>query len=449
MRPISIQRPAPMSPTPEHDYTQELLDFIHHSPSPWHAVETTRLALKAEGFKPLLETEAWTLDAEGRYFVTRGDSSLIAFTLGEDAASKEGFRIIGAHTDSPGLRVKPRGAFADDKHLRLGVDVYGGPILATWADRDLSLAGRLFFQTHQGLERRLLLIEKPLLRLPNLAIHLNRKVNEEGLRFNKQTELPLLLGEIDPGAPADQLFLRLLADAAQVEMGAIKSFELSLYDTQPGCFWGRQDAYFATRQIDNLSSCHAALKALTAASGTITRVIALFDHEEIGSESHKGADGSFLEDVLERIALAQGDSRLGFKQALSKSLLASADAAHAYHPNHPGCYEPLHGIRVNQGPALKVNVNQRYATDGQGEALFQTLCEAAGVPGQTYVHRGDLACGSTIGPMTAARLGIPTLDLGIPMWAMHSIRESAGTRDPLWLSQWLRAFLESDALLLQ
>ena len=430
----------------EKDNAQNLLHFIDRSPSPWHAVESVQLELEAVGFKHLAEQDPWMLEPGGRYLVIRGDSALIAFIVGQNSISQKGFRIIGAHTDSPGLRVKPRGAFSDDSHLRLGVEVYGGPILATWADRDLSLAGRILLKTSNGLKSQLVLMQEPLLRLPNLAIHLNRKVNEEGLRFNKQTELPLILGDMLGKEAPDQIFLDQLAMAAGIEKAAIKSFELSVYDTQPGSFWGCNEEYIATRQIDNLSSCHAALKSLTQDAKAHTRVIALFDHEEIGSESHKGADGSFLEDVLERIAMTQGETRAGFKQGLSRSILVSADAAHAFHPNYATCYEPLHSIRVNKGPALKINVNQRYATDAMGEALFWSLCEEAGVPGQTYVHRSDLGCGSTIGPMTSARLGIPTLDLGIPMWAMHSIRESAGVQDPLGLNQLLETFLNSDLM---
>ncbi len=434
-----------MQMTPEHQkHAQNLLDFIDASPSPWHAVAEISQRLKAHGYTPLDEREPWTLEAGSRHYVIRGDSSLISFQPGESAIADSGFRIIGTHTDSPGLRLKPRAAHGSESLTRLGVEVYGSPILATFTDRDLSLAGRLCLRTEGGIETRLIRFEQALARLPNLAIHMNRKVNDDGLKLNKQTELPLILGNLQNEMPPAEQLLSLLAREAQYPRSDILSFELNVYDTQKGAFWGAAGEFFADSQIDNLSSCHAGLTALLdAKTGPHTSVCAFFDHEEIGSESHKGADGSFLADTLERITQGRGEQRGEYQRALTRSLMISADAAHAYHPNFPDAYEPLHAIRVNGGPAVKINSNQRYATDGVTEAYFLELCRQAGISSQTYVHRSDLGCGSTIGPMTAARLGIRTIDCGVPMWAMHSARESAGVLDQLWLAQVLTTHLES------
>jgi aspartyl aminopeptidase len=436
-----------MQITPEHQqHAQDLLDFIDASPSPWHAVATLEQRLRVDGYTRLDERKLWRLSSGDRHYVIRGDSSLIAFQVGEKATADSGFRIIGAHTDSPGLRLKPKAAYGSEQLTRLGVEPYGGPILATFTDRDLSLAGQLHLRGKDGVESRLIRFEQALARLPNLAIHMNRKVNDEGLKLNKQTELPLILGQLQNELPPAQQFRALLAKQADCPAGNILSFEFNVYDTQKGAFWGAAGEFLADSQIDNLSSCHAGLCALLDAKpAPHTSVCAFFDHEEIGSESHKGADGSFLSDILERITQSRGEERSEYQRGLAHSLMISADAAHAFHPNFPNAYESCHAIRLNQGPAVKINSNQRYATDGFTEAWFAELCRQAGVPSQTYVHRSDLGCGSTIGPMSAARLGMRTMDCGAPMWAMHSARESAGVMDQLSLARMLTTHLENTA----
>jgi aspartyl aminopeptidase len=430
----------PLPTASETAHAQALLQYIDQSPSPWHAVESTRIHLEAAGFLHLHERDSWKIAPGDCRYVIRGDSSIIAFRMGDRAPSEAGFRILGAHTDSPGLRIKPQGHLREGRLIRLGVEVYGGPILASFADRDLSLAGRVSIKGSQGIETRLVRFDSALLRLPNLAIHMNRGVNEDGLKFNKQTELPLILGQTLPDAPSQTLLNELVADRLNIEPDSILSLELNVFDTQPGNLWGAHAAFLATRQIDNLSSCHAALCALLSGTqGHSTQVIALFDHEEIGSESHQGAQGSFLSDVLSR--LSGGDTE-DERRALARSLLISADAAHAFHPSFSSAYEPLHHVQINEGPALKINANQRYATDGPRAALFKDLAQKIGVPCQTYVHRTDLGCGSTIGPIASARLGVPTIDCGVPMWAMHSARESAGVCDQWAFKRLLQGFLE-------
>ncbi len=415
---------------------RDLLDFIDASPSPWHAVAVAEARLLAAGYRALNESERWQLVPGGRYFVTRGGSSLIAFMMGQSADSA--LRLVGTHTDSPGLRLKPRAAHATDGLLRLGVEVYGGPILATFADRDLGLAGRVNVRMPEGHTARLVNIAEPLLRLPNLAIHMNREVNEQGLKLHKQNELPLIL-DVASDAP-EQRFLALLAAALSVAPEDILNWDLAAYDTQKGAFWGAEGAFIASRQLDNLSSTHAALSALLATEQPrSTCLIALFDHEEVGSESATGAGGSFIADVLQRIGIVSGLDEEGRRCALAKSFMISADMAHAYHPNFPAAYEPNHKVMVNAGPVIKTNVNQRYATNSDSAARFIALCEQAGVPYQNYAHRTDLGCGSTIGPIVASRLGIPCVDVGSPMWAMHSIRESAGVSDHAWMIGAMRA----------
>ena len=423
---------------------QDLLNFIDASPSPWHVVETAKQQLLAQGFSSLSEADPWQLKAGAKYFVTRNDASIIAFTLGSEDLVESGFRIIGAHTDSPGLRLKPQAAFGGDGLVRIGVEVYGGPILATFTDRDLSIAGRVMVRTASGHETKLIKFEDTLMRLPNLAIHMNREVNDKGLKLDKQKELPLIFGESASGFEADQQFLAHIAKALKVEVHHILSFELNVFDTQKGAFWGAEQAYIANSQLDNLASCHAALTAMLAShNSATTNICALFDHEEVGSESASGASGSFLNDTISRIAIATGLNAEDKQRAFAQSFFVSADMAHAYHPNHPGAYEPCHHVMVNHGPVIKTNANQRYSTNADTAARFMTLCEKANVPFQQYAHRTDLGCGSTIGPIVAAQLGIASVDVGAPMWAMHSVRESAGVLDHSYMLAVLSALYQN------
>jgi len=408
----------------------DLLAYIDASPSPWHAAESTAQRLLAQGYTRLDETQRWKLVPGGRYFVMRGGASIIGFVLGSDALAHSGFRLVGAHTDSPGLRLKPRAAHSSEGVLRLGVEVYGGPILATFTDRDLSLAGRVNVRAPGGFETRLLRIDAPIVRLANLAIHMNREVNDKGLKLDKQTELPLILGIASADEDAAIAFRRHIAGQLQVQADDILTWELNLYDTQKGSLWGLEQEFIADSQLDNLASCHAALTALLACRNpAATCLCAFFDHEEVGSESAAGAGGSFVSDVISRISANVGLDEEGRRCALAQSFFISADMAHAYHPNFPAAYEPCHRVLVNGGPVIKSNASQRYVTGADSAARFIALCERVGVPYQQYTHRTDLGCGSTIGPIVAARLGMSSVDVGSPMWAMHSIRESAGVLD--------------------
>ncbi|MDI1291862.1 MAG: M18 family aminopeptidase [Methylobacter sp.] len=424
---------------------QNLLDFIDASPSPWHVVKTieAQLATQTPAWERLDETAKWTLQPGGSYYVVRDDSSIVLFVQGQKPLAETGFKIIGAHTDSPGLRIKPNAASSVDGLLRLGVEIYGGPILATFTDRDLSLAGRMSYKNDQGdIASLLVKFDQPLLRLPNLAIHMNRTVNEDGLKLQKQTELPLILSALTEEQLPQAYFSALLQQQTGVAATRILSWDLAVYDTQKGAFWGAENQFYADSQLDNLSSCHAALQALLFddMQPDTTLVCAFFDHEEIGSQSNKGADGSFLPDVLQRIALSTAEGSEDVARALAKSFMISADMAHAYQPNFPNAYDPDHKVGVNKGPVIKVNANQSYSSESVSAAMFADWCEQAEVPYQTYSHRCDMPCGSTIGPITAAKLGIRSIDVGSPMWAMHSIRESAGVLDHDYLIRVMKRF---------
>lgn len=429
----------------ESRHAQNLLDFIDNSPSPWHAVASIETAIQAFQFVRLDEAAPWQLQAGGRYYVVRDDSSIVLFVLGNKVPAEAGFKIVGAHTDSPGLRIRPNGAIAGNHMVRLGVEIYGGPILATFTDRDLSLAGRVSFVDGQGcLSYRRIRFNRPLLRLPNLAIHMNRGVNEDGLKLHKQNELPLLLNQLDGEQLPQSYFLKLLEQESGIGSEQILSWDLAVYDTQKGVFWGAEQEFYANSQIDNLASCHAGMQALldetVLNNAESTLLCAFFDHEEIGSESHIGAAGSFLTDVLQRISLVTSSQREDAARALAHSFLISADMAHAYHPNFPSAYDTDHKVFVNQGPVIKSNANRRYSSESISIAHFIRWCKEADVPFQRYSHRSDLPCGSTIGPIASAKLGIRSVDVGCPMWAMHSIRESAGVKDHESMIKVLRRF---------
>ena len=425
------------------EYVTDLLKFIDDSPSAYHAVQTIKQRIEPFGFVRLDEKKQWQLATGGRYYVVRDDSSIVIFVLGQGILAETGYKILAAHTDSPGLKIKPNPVNTNHGLIRLGVEVYGGPILATFADRDLSLAGRVSYKAEDGgIACQLVHFDQALLRLPNLAIHMNRRVNEDGLTLHKQNELPLIVSTIEEQLSVNY-FHRLLAEKLRVKTDAILSWELNVFDTQKGVFWGDKEQFYTNSQLDNLASCHAGVQALlseTSLQAESTQICAFFDHEEVGSESSKGADGSFLPDVLQRIALAVDEDRESYPRALANSFMISADMAHAYQPNFPSAYEPEHKVSVNQGPVIKINANQRYSSESISDAMFMQWCEQADVPWQKYSHHSDIPCGSTLGPMTSAKLGIRTVDVGCPMWAMHSIRESAGVEDHGFMIKVLQQF---------
>jgi len=414
---------------------QDMLAFIDRSPTPYHAVAETVRRLEAAGFTRRTESDVWDLGPGARSYVVRGDGSVAAFEVGTESPARAGFRILGAHTDSPNLRLKPQPDVTSSGYRQLAVEPYGGVLLHTWLDRDLSLAGRIAIAEGEGLRTVLVDFARPMLRIPNLAIHLYREISEQGLKLNPQSHLvPVVALEDAPGV-RELLATELRAqDIAEVAPQQILSFDLMTCDTQPAGVIGSRGEFVSAPRLDNLASSHAALCALLAAgeAGAVpfTRAVVLYDHEEVGSRSAQGAAGTFLTDCLDRVATGfKGGEPQGLARALAASTLISVDMAHAVHPNYADRHESGHQPVLGRGPVVKVNANQAYATDAGTAGLFESLCRQADVVPQHFVSRSDLACGSTIGPITAARIGIRTVDVGNPMLSMHSCREMAATAD--------------------
>ncbi len=414
----------------------DLITYLDASRSPWHAAGSTAAALMNAGFQPVSIADDWSeLPSAG--FVLSG-ATLVAFRLaGEPAAAP--FRIVGAHTDSPCLRIKPRPDSGQLGWKQLGVEVYGGVLLNSWLDRDLGISGRVVLSDGSVAD---ITVDDAVCRIPQLAIHLDRDVNDKGVVLDKQQHLTPVWGT---GAPRQGEFREWLAHQLDVPTTDIGWWELCLFDRTPAAVLGADSSLLASGRLDNQLSCWAATEALvrsTAAAGH-HQVIALFDHEEVGSESTTGAAGPMLEHVLERISLARGVSRSAHLAALAGSSCLSTDNAHAVHPNYAERHEPGHRPIVNQGPALKINSNQRYATGAATAQAFQRACESAGVPWQVFVSRNNMPCGSTIGPITATRLGIDTVDVGVPQLSMHSARELCGVEDPIHLTNAATSWLEA------
>ena len=425
------------------ELNQGLIDFLKASPTPFHATASLAQRLEAAGYQRLDERAPWHTEAGGRYYVTRNDSAIIAFQLGKRPPIEAGIRLVGAHTDSPCLRVKPQPELQRQDFFQLGVEVYGGALLAPWFDRDLSLAGRVTFRRDGKVESQLIDFQNPIAVIPNLAIHLNREANQ-GWAINPQNELPPILAQLAGADKAD--FRALLANQLASEHGlnadAVLDYELSFYDTQSAAVIGLSNDFIAGARLDNLLSCYAGLQALLAAPDAESCVLVCNDHEEVGSSSACGADGPMLEQVLRRV-LPEGDD---FVRCIQHSLLVSADNAHAVHPNYADKHDENHGPKINAGPVIKINSNQRYATNSESAGFFRHLCLENEVPVQSFVVRSDMACGSTIGPITASQLGVRTVDIGLPTFAMHSIRELAGSHDLEHLVKVLTAFYASPEL---
>jgi aspartyl aminopeptidase len=411
------------------DPTSPLRAFLDTSPSPWHAVRSAAALLDDGGFVEVDERAPWTSVPDAGYIVRGG--ALVAWRRPQGAGVLP-VRLVGAHTDSPNLRIKPHPDGACAGWRQLGVEVYGGVLLNSWLDRDLGIAGRL---VHADGSNTLVAAHEPLARVPQLAIHLDRDVNERGLVLDRQAHLSPVWST-DRGVP----FAQWIAECAGTDVPA--AWELCLFDVQPAAVLGADRSMLASGRLDNQVSCWAATTALLAAEpDDQVAMIALFDHEEVGSASTTGASGPILETILDRLNAASGGSRDDLHRTLAASSCVSADNAHAIHPNYPERHDPAHAPLVNRGPAVKLNVNQRYATSADTAVLFRQACDEAGVPHQVFVSRNNVPCGSTIGPLTATRLGIATVDVGVPQLSMHSARELCGAGDPPWLAAALTAYL--------
>jgi aspartyl aminopeptidase len=421
------------------DFNQQLARFLAASTTPFHAVAQMVSQLTAAGFSRLTDDEQWKIDPGGRYFLTRNDSSIVAFVIGSDGPATQGMRMVGAHTDSPCLMVKPSPEIHSQGLFQLGVQVYGGALLNPWFDRDLSLAGRVSYLDADGqLRVGLVDFKDAIATIPSLAIHLDREANKNR-EVNPQTAIVPVLCQVDGDSTMDFRALlkqRLLQEHPQKSVEKILDYELSFYDTQAPALIGLQREFIASARLDNLLSCFTGLQGLLQSDGRVSGLLVCNDHEEVGSVSTSGANGPLLTSVLNRLA---GDSA-GYALLAERSMMISADNAHAIHPNFADRHDENHGPQLNHGPVIKVNASQRYATNSETSGLFRLLAEQEGVPVQSFVVRSDMGCGSTIGPISAGATGIRTLDIGVPTLGMHSIRELAGSRDAWDLSRVLRRF---------
>jgi aspartyl aminopeptidase len=414
------------------DHVADLAAFVEASPSSHHAVAEGARRLREAGFAAQEESAEWSSEPGGHYVVR--DGALIAWRMPEVTRSFLPFRILGSHTDSTGFTLKPKPDTGGYGWQQVGIEIYGAPLLNSWLDRELGLAGRLFLRDGSTS----LVRTDAIMRIPQLAIHLDRTVNDDGLKLDKQAHTTPVWSV---GHPSIHV-LDHVAEAAGRSAADIDGYDLRAYDTAAPAIFGPHQEFFAAGRLDNLSSMHASLVALINANGgDAIQMVAAFDHEELGSASRSGASGPLLADVLTRISAGLGASLDQHHRSLSQSFCLSADTGHAIHPNYPGRHDPVNQPLINSGPLLKINANQRYATDGRGAALWRRICRAADLPTQEFVSNNAMPCGSTIGPLTATRLGIATVDVGIPMLSMHSARELAGTEDPLTLARAMGAFL--------
>lgn len=411
-----------------------LCSFIDDSPSPFHVCESVAKVLEANDFRQLKEEHQWP-SQPGRHYVIRG-GSIVAW---DSTARGRSFRIVGGHTDSPNLRVKQNPDLRSAGLRMVGLEKYGGAWLNSWLDRDLGISGRLAIREPDGLREHLIRIDEPVLRVPQLAIHLSEDRGGVSLDPQRHVNAVWGVGADGPG------FMEWIAAQADVAPDQVLGWELMTHDLAPSRVVGVDGDLVSAPRLDNQGTCYAGTRALIDAidseSSAAIPVLALFDHEEVGSGSDRGASSDLLGTVLERIVLAGGGSREDYLRSMAMSACASGDMAHATHPNYPERHEPSHQIAINGGPVLKVNQNLRYASDAAGEALFAVAADKAGVPLQRYVHRADLPCGSTIGPLTATRTGLNTVDVGAPQLAMHSAREVMGSADVGMYSAALAAFL--------
>jgi len=420
------------------ELARDLLAFLDASPTPYHAAAESAERLEAAGYRRLREHDAWDLAPGDRAYVLRGGGSLVAFEMGSGEVATSGLRILGAHTDSPSLRVKPRPDVKAHGYRQLAVEPYGSALLYTWLDRDLGLAGRVSVAAQEEVRTVLVDVRRPIARIPSLAIHLNRELRTEGLKLNEQNHLAPIIGLETTDELATLLSAELADQAIETGLDTISpkdilAFDLMLYDLQGATFGGAADEFVLSGRLDNLGSSHAALSALIAAGDAgeseFTRIVTLYDHEEIGSRSAYGAQGTLLLDVVDRIASLTGVDPETRARALARSWFVSADMAHAVHPNYVDRYEPGHKPVIGGGPVIKINAGQSYANEAETTALIVSICRRYDIPHQHFVWRSDVGGGSTIGPITSARIGVRTIDVGNPMLAMHSCREMAGTAD--------------------
>lgn len=424
----------------EKQYAKQLLGFLDASPNNFFAVQTLKEELTANGFTQLDPAARWNLEKGGKYFVTKNDSSLFAFVPGTEDIADNGFKLICAHCDSPGFRIKPHPEMLTEGGvLKLNTEVYGGPILYTWFDRPLSVAGRVILKGEHPLypATRLVRFDRPILIIPHLAIHLNRSVND-GNPISKQKDMLPVLTILKDSLEKENFLLRLVAEELNVPAEDILDFDLTLYDFQKGSLVGLNEEFISCGRLDDLGMVHAGLRALLdTEAGKQTKVLAVFDNEETGSGTKQGAASPVLRNIMERILIAFGGNAEDFYRAVDRSFMISGDMAHALHPNYPEKHDPTNHPVMGGGPVIKIHANQRYLSDADSTAVFETICKLAGVPCQKFVNHSDMVGGSTLGNILTSQMEMRGVDIGNPMWGMHSIRETAGVADHTYV---IRAF---------
>lgn len=419
----------------EKELALDLIDFLYTSPTAYHSVKTVKERLDLNGFSEVKESDKWNLQKDGKYYVIKNDSALIAFTVGNGELEEDGFKLIGAHTDSPGFRIKANPEMvAEGKYLKLNTEVYGGPLLYTWFDRPLGIAGKVSLKGKSPLkpEVKLVNINKPLLIIPSVAIHMNRSVNE-GFAVNKQKDTLPLLALINEKFEKNNYLVNAIAKELNVDAESILGFDLGLYEIEKGSLTGINEEFISAGRLDDMWMVYAGIKALIdSKSNKSTKVMVCMDNEEIGSLTAQGANSALLLNILERIALALGKDREELHRALSNSIMISADLAHAVHPNSEEKHDPTNRPVLGNGPVLKTAASGSYSTDSYNAAIFEGLCSAANVPYQKFFNRSDVRGGTTIGPITSSLLTIPVMDMGAPLLSMHSIRELATVIDNVY-----------------
>lgn len=421
----------------------ELLNFISKSPTAFHAVATVKDFLELNGFNEINESEKWELEKGGKYFLIKNQSAIIAFQVGKGELEEDGFRLIGAHVDSPGFRIKPKSEIVElNEYVKLNTEVYGGPILYTWFDRPLSLAGRVVLKGKSAIkpEVKLINIDKPILTIPSLAIHMNKNVND-GYQINKQKDtLPLLKLVNDKLEQKDNL-INLISEYMNISKEQILDFDLFLNEYEKGTLVGIEEEFISASRLDDLWMVHSGIKALMESKETkTTKIMLCVDNEEIGSLSENGADSEFLISMLERISICLKKGKEEFYRGLSNSIMVSADLAHALHPNYIEKHDPTNRPILGKGPVIKIAASRSYSTDAYSSAIFKNICEEAGIPSQSFVNRSDTRGGTTIGSILAAKLSVPVMDIGAPLLGMHSIREFASVKDNNYINKFFSCF---------
>ena len=413
-------------------FVENMLDFIYESPTQFNAVAVSAEILEKNGFEKLNPKENWKLEVGKKYYTTKNSSALVAFKINSDEIEKEGFRIIGSHTDSPGFRIKPNAEMEScGAYLKLNTEGYGGMILSTWLDRPLAMAGRVFLRGENPfkLVERIVNINKPVCIIPNLAIHMNRSIND-GYKYNKQTDMLPLVGLINEQLEKENYMIKLLASELDVEVEEIIDFDIFLYEYEKGCFTGANEEFISTGRLDNLSMYYSSVEALLDSDSKSGISIAVgFDNEEVGSSTKQGADSNMLLNILERICISLGKDRQQFFEAIENSFIISSDLAHAVHPNVNGMADPTNRPVMGKGPVIKVHAGQAYTSDGYSISVYKEICRECGVEYQEFVNKSDQRGGSTIGPISSTHIDIPSVDVGAPILSMHSIRELGCSED--------------------